>query len=137
MGVVTGGSRPVCFALGTLTGPWVNGAQWTLAQFDTERACCDDGSLVHGGLPVEMGKVVVAVDPSGTEGDGVGDCVSIVVAGLGVDGRFYILENATCNLSPEQWARRVIAEPRTIRPFPCGERWKRPSGYVAEASTRL
>ena len=56
-----------------------------------------------------MGKVVVAVDPSGTAGDGVGDCIGIVVTGLGVDGRFYILEDASCNLSPEQWARRVIA----------------------------
>ena len=59
-----------------------------------------------------MRRIVVAVDPSGTKGDGNGDDVGIVVAGLGIDGRGYVLEDATCNLSPEGWARRVIDRAR-------------------------
>ena len=50
----------------------------------------------------EMRRVVVAVDPSGG-----GDEIGIVAAGQGVDGFFYVLEDATCSLSPSGWARRV------------------------------
>jgi predicted phage terminase large subunit-like protein len=53
--------------------------------------------------------VVVAVDPSGTKGGGAGDDVGIVAAGKGRDGRFYVLEDASCNLSPDAWARTVAA----------------------------
>ena len=55
----------------------------------------------------ELRRVVVAVDPSGTKGDGGGDIIGIVVAGLGTDGHAYVLEDATCQLSPEGWGRRV------------------------------
>lgn len=56
-----------------------------------------------------MRRIVVAVDPSGTSGPGAraGDDIGIVVVGLGVDDRCYVLEDASCNLSPEGWARRV------------------------------
>lgn len=56
----------------------------------------------------EMARVAVAVDPSGTSGSDDGDDVGIVVAGRGVDGHAYVLEDATCKLSPEGWARRAI-----------------------------
>jgi predicted phage terminase large subunit-like protein len=55
-----------------------------------------------------MSRVVVAVDPSGASGAGDGDNIGIVVAGRGVDGRFYALEDATCDLSPAGWGRRVV-----------------------------
>ncbi len=93
-------------------GEWasdVDNALWTLDQFDAERAGLMDGAVVYNRLRVALRRVVVAVDPSGTAGNGVGDGIGIVVAGLGTDGRFYVLEDASCHLSPEQWARRVVA----------------------------
>ena len=74
----------------------VQGALWTTAMIETQRV---------RGVP-DLQRVVVAVDPSGTKGEG-GDDVGIVVAGKTHDGRFYVLEDATCNLSPDGWARRV------------------------------
>ena len=93
-------------------GEWaseVNGALWALEAFDAERASSVADSVIYNGMPVELRRVVVAVDPSGTSGEGVGDCVGIVVAGIGTDGRYYVLEDASCRLSPEKWARRVVA----------------------------
>ena len=93
-------------------GEWaseVNGALWMLEHFDAERAGFSGGTVVYNCLPITMRRVVVAVDPSGTAGNGVGDGIGIVVAGLGSDGRFYVLEDASCHLSPEQWSRRVVA----------------------------
>jgi predicted phage terminase large subunit-like protein len=74
----------------------VQGALWTTDMIESQRA---------RSAP-ELRRVVVAVDPSGTKG-GSGDDVGIVVAGKGRDDRFYILEDGTCNLSPDGWARRV------------------------------
>jgi phage terminase large subunit-like protein len=75
----------------------VPGALWTRRMLET--ALCDS-------LP-EMSRVVVAVDPSGTDGEDDGDQVGIVVVGRGVDGRGYVLEDLTCKLSPDGWARRA------------------------------
>lgn len=56
----------------------------------------------------EMSRVVVAVDPSGTDGaSDDGDEVGIVVVGRGIDGRGYVLEDISCKLSPDGWARRA------------------------------
>ena len=57
--------------------------------------------------PPAMRRVVIAVDPSGTSGNGEGDDIGIVAAGVGVDGRAYVLGDYSCNLSPDGWARRV------------------------------
>lgn len=93
-------------------GEWaseVSGALWSL---DDRKA--QDGREIPGidSLRVrqapELRRVVVAVDPSGTKGDGGGDDIGIVVAGLGLDGHGYILEDATCQLSPEGWGRRAV-----------------------------
>lgn len=95
-------------------GEWateVNGALWTL-----EDRKAEDGRAIPGidatritinDMP-EMQRIVVAVDPSGTKGDDAGDDIGMIVAGLGVDGRGYILEDATCNLSPDGWGRRAV-----------------------------
>lgn len=94
-------------------GEWaseVSGALWSL-----EDRTDDDGRTIPGidGTRVasapELRRIVVAVDPSGTKGDGNGDDIGIVVAGIGVDGRAYILADRTCQLSPEGWARRAVA----------------------------
>ena len=56
----------------------------------------------------EMAKVVVAVDPT-TSADGGGDAAGIIVAGsLGDEG--YVLEDATLNGSPLQWAEMAIRQ---------------------------
>lgn len=93
-------------------GEWaseVDGALWSLEQIDSERASWRDDSVVYNGAPVEMRRIVVAVDPSGTKGDGTGDDIGIIVAGLGTDGRYYILEDCSCHASPEAWARRAVS----------------------------
>ncbi|MDH0869744.1 phage terminase large subunit [Agrobacterium pusense] len=93
-------------------GEWaseVNGALW--AQEDRKAA---DGKVMPGIDSLrfteapEMQRIVVAVDPSGTRGDGAGDDIGIIVAGIGYDGHGYILEDGTCQLSPEGWGRRAV-----------------------------
>jgi predicted phage terminase large subunit-like protein len=51
-------------------------------------------------------RVVIGVDPSGSDGTG-GDCQGIVVVGLGMDGQGYVLADRSCRLSPDGWARVV------------------------------
>lgn len=75
----------------------VAGALWT-------RALVDEAQR-----PVawpEMERVVVAVDPSGSDGE-TGDSQGIVAAGLGRDGRAYVLEDASVRESPQGWAATV------------------------------
>ena len=77
----------------------VPGALWTMDTIDKARR------------PVgEVQRVVVAVDPSGADGDpeSGADEIGIVVAAKMMDGTFAILEDATCNLSPEGWGRRTV-----------------------------
>ena len=56
----------------------------------------------------DLRRVVVAIDPSGSNGDDDGDQQGIVVVGLGVDGVGYVLADRTCRLSPEGWGRRAV-----------------------------
>jgi phage terminase large subunit-like protein len=93
-------------------GEWaseVNGALWAM-----EDRKAPDGRTMPGldslrvATAPEMRRIVVAVDPSGTRGDGGGDDIGIIVAGVGVDGHAYILEDATCQMSPEGWGRRAV-----------------------------
>lgn len=89
-------------------GEWaseVAGALWTLEGIDAHRIA----------EAPDMQRIVVAVDPSGTKGDGQGDDIGIVVAGKGVDGRAYILADRSCQLSPEGWARRTIEAYREFK----------------------
>lgn len=108
-------------------GEWaseVNGALWALEDRKTEggtipgidgyRATLerspDDGrpQVRYAGSVIDLQRIVVAADPSGTKGDGGGDDIGIVVAAKGVDGRGYVLQDATCQLSPDGWGRRVV-----------------------------
>jgi predicted phage terminase large subunit-like protein len=68
----------------------VEGALWQRQEIQIVKAIPD------------MQRVVIGVDPSGG-----GDEIGIVAAGKGIDGLFYVLEDATCNLSPSGWSRRV------------------------------
>ena len=74
------------------------GALWTMAMIDAARVT----------VAPEMQRIVVAVDPSGQGDDGQGDSIGIVVAGLGVDGRGYILADRSCDMSPAGWGARAV-----------------------------
>jgi predicted phage terminase large subunit-like protein len=52
-----------------------------------------------------MARVVVGVDPSVTEG---GNRTGICAAGLGEDGRAYVLHSEGLRAHPDLWARRVV-----------------------------
>ncbi len=56
-------------------------------------------------------RITVAVDPSGAGDDDneEHDAIGIVVAGLGVDGNAYILEDLTCHAGPSTWGRVATA----------------------------
>jgi predicted phage terminase large subunit-like protein len=75
----------------------VQGALWSATEIDAQRVA---------GAP-DLTRIVVAVDPSGTSGKDAGDEIGIVVAGKAADGRLFVLEDASCKLSPDGWARRV------------------------------
>ena len=76
------------------------GALWTRDEIDKHRLK----------VAPAIRRIVVAVDPSGTGGvDDDGDSIGIVVAGLGIDGRGYVLADRTCKLSPDGWGRRAVA----------------------------
>lgn len=66
-------------------------------------------SILRGAMP-DMQRIVVAIDPSGASGaaEEAADSIGIIVAGKGIDGRFYVIEDATCRLSPSGWARRAV-----------------------------
>lgn len=59
-------------------------------------------------LPCGLKRVVVAVDPAVTATD-ESDETGIVVAGLGYDGRGYVLDDLSGRYSPDEWARRAVA----------------------------
>jgi phage terminase large subunit-like protein len=72
------------------------GALWQRRMFDDRRAAPD------------LVRVVVAVDPAVTANEG-SDETGIVVAGEGVDKRWYVLADRSCRLSPDGWAKRAVA----------------------------
>jgi phage terminase large subunit-like protein len=72
------------------------GALWTIETIDQGR--------IREALP-DMQRIVVAVDPSGA-GDtdnADNDAIGIIVAGLGLDGNAYVLEDLTCKAGPKVW----------------------------------
>jgi len=56
----------------------------------------------------EMQRIVVAVDPAVSAETG-SDEHGIVVAGIGADGRGYVLDDLSMRGAPHQWAARVVA----------------------------
>lgn len=79
---------------------------WQLAGMTEEDALLAKIAAVEavaGGLPWRY----VAVDPSFAE-DGGGDECGIVVGGVGLDRRLYVLADYSGNLPPEAWAARVV-----------------------------
>lgn len=78
-------------------------ALWTRAALDRDRRKPDQ-------VP-PLRRVVVAIDPAAKKNEVVEDgaATGIVVAGVGEDGRGYVLDDKTCRESPNGWARQAIA----------------------------
>jgi len=66
----------------------------------------DENRVLDGEVP-EFLRVVVAVDPSGSsdEDNAANDAIGIMVAGLGTDGKAYLLEDCTVKAGPSTWGR--------------------------------
>jgi phage terminase large subunit-like protein len=73
----------------------IEGALWSRAMLEQARTSVQ---------PVSFKRIIVGLDPSG----GGGSAQGIIVAAIGIDGLFYVLEDASCELSPERWAGRVV-----------------------------
>lgn len=83
----------------------VPGALWS-------RKSLDDNRVAKDKLP-DMQRIVVGVDPAtkkpGEQIPEDGAETGIIVAGLGVDGRGYMIDDLSCRLSPNGWARRALS----------------------------
>lgn len=85
----------------------VPGALWSLSD-----RVADDGREIPGidrlrtAVTPPLSRIIIGVDPSGSDGLG-GDRQGIIAAGLGTDGHGYVLDDASCRLSPEGWAQVV------------------------------
>lgn len=75
----------------------VEGALWTNAML--EQAQTD--------YTPDMQRIIVAIDPSGGDAEG-NDEQGIIVAGIGTDGYYYVLDDRSCKLSPNGWASRAV-----------------------------
>lgn len=57
----------------------------------------------------DLQRIVIAIDPAVSSDPEKSDETGIIVAGKGVDGCFYVLDDLSCRLSPDGWARRAVA----------------------------
>ena len=76
----------------------VEGALWSIARLDAQRVRTE---------PVEIERVVVAVDPSGGDEE-TSDEQGIVVAARGKDRHGYVLADLSCRESPGEWGKRAV-----------------------------
>lgn len=78
-------------------------ALWTRAGLDRDRRRADQ-------VP-PLKRVVVAIDPAAKKNETPDDgaATGIIAAGVGQDGRGYVLDDATCRESPNGWARKAVA----------------------------
>lgn len=76
----------------------VPGTLWPLDRIEAGRVSKDQ-------VP-PLQRIVVAVDPSGSDGTG-GDSQGIIIAGKCFNNQAYVLEDGTCRMSPAGWGRRV------------------------------
>ena len=78
----------------------VEGALWNAALIEQYRA-------MNLSRRPDFVRIVVAVDPAVTSGENADD-TGIMVVGLANTGHCYVLEDATCHVSPGEWAQIVI-----------------------------
>jgi phage terminase large subunit-like protein len=77
----------------------IEGALWSYLEID-------DARVDKEALP-EMSRVVVGIDPAVTNSEN-SDETGIIVAGRGVDDRFYILADRSIKASPDGWMRQAV-----------------------------
>lgn len=77
----------------------VPGALWNREMLERAR-------IERGVLP-PLKRIVIGIDPAVSVSE-TSDETGIVVAGLGTDGRGYLLEDASGKYSPIEWARRAV-----------------------------
>jgi len=70
-----------------------------------KRSDIDAGRVV---APPDLVRVVVAIDPAVTSGEG-SDETGIVAAGVAADGHYYVLDDRSQRASPDTWARSAVA----------------------------
>lgn len=76
----------------------VPGALWSHSQLDALR--------VKQAPPLI--RIIIAIDPAVTSG-AKADSTGIVAAGIGEDQHAYVLQDATLQAAPHQWARKAVA----------------------------
>ncbi len=76
-----------------------DGALWSRAGLEAAHIALSD--------LVEPKRTVVAIDPAVTTGKS-SDETGIIVAQLGIDGRAYILRDASGHFTADEWARRAV-----------------------------
>jgi phage terminase large subunit-like protein len=59
----------------------------------------------------QLARIVVGVDPSGAddENNDGNDAIGIYVAGLGIDGNAYLIEDATVKAGPRVWGKMAVS----------------------------
>lgn len=72
------------------------------------RALIEESRHSSEGLP-DMQRVVVGVDPATAAPEDGRAETGIIVVGLGVDGKGYVLADLSCRLAPDGWAQRAIS----------------------------
>jgi phage terminase large subunit-like protein len=91
------------------------GTRWGRQELDGELIADVEGALWSRDLiekcrvraAPEMKRIVIGVDPPASA---VGDACGIIVVGLGLDGRAYVLaDHSVARPSPERWARAVAS----------------------------
>lgn len=85
----------------------VDGALWTREMIRYDRGPLK-GVPGNAELQPDYVRLVVAIDPAVTHGPD-SDETGIIVAGLGPDGRGYVIDDLSGRFSPNDWARRAIA----------------------------
>lgn len=85
----------------------VPGALWSRDLIERNRLSAPASDAEREALAGSMRRVVVAMDPAVSSGEGSNE-MGIVVAGLGEDGHGYVLADVSLRGSPDQAARRAI-----------------------------
>jgi len=75
----------------------IEGALWT-------RKMIDDARVTEA---PNLTKICVAIDPAVTSGED-SDETGMIVAGVSMDGQYYVLYDGTLRASPDGWARRAV-----------------------------
>ena len=80
--------------------PMAVGAIWNMETINQHRRSRES-------LP-EMKRIVVSIDPAGSAETGSNE-TGVIVCGVGVDGRGYVLDDLTLVGTPKEWAERAVA----------------------------